>query len=86
MAKSPTTPPSFDTMTRNIMVAVGFVSFILGALGLIVSMVGVTLWPLAWMDYLGKGFSFFGKMVMLIGGIALVVWARTKEEDYDEYL
>jgi hypothetical protein len=86
MSKKSTTPPSFDTKTRNILVAVGFILFILNALGLFLSLVGVKLMPLAWMDSLGQGFSLFGKMFMMILGIVIVVIARTKDDDYDEFL
>jgi uncharacterized membrane protein len=78
--------PETDTRNRNIMVAVGFIFFCIGVLSLIVQLVGVQFFFMKWMDAFGPLVSFIIKLVMILGGMTLVVAAKSSDDAFDEDL
>ncbi len=66
-------------------VFVGFVMFITGILNLVINSVGLYYGFFAWIEALGQLGSFFFKLGLIFGGIAIVVLVTHEEEAYDEY-
>ena len=66
-------------------VLVGCAMFFLGAISLTVNAVGLTLGMLNWIELMGITWSFFFKLTLVFGGVAVVVLANHKPEAYDEY-
>jgi uncharacterized Tic20 family protein len=80
----------FFQKNKALITTIGFLFFILGASGVVLSLVSVKLSILAWMDSFGDLIGFILKLIMLILGIALAVLANTKwwmeDEEKDEYI
>lgn len=57
---------------------------ILGFLALALSMVGIQLALLAWMDALGGLFGFILKLLMVLGGFVIVYLSQTDLTNLDE--
>ena len=57
---------------------VGFLLFMLGIVGILISMVGLDFIPLKFVDDINKGLGFFVRLAMLFGGISLMFINRTK--------
>jgi hypothetical protein len=70
---------------RTLYTAIGFVFFILGALSLLINMVGLDFGFLFFLDYLGKLGSFLFKLGFILVGILIVAFANADENRYDEY-
>jgi len=70
-------------MSKAIYTTIGFLLFIIGFLALGLSLVGVQLSFLTWIDVPGRLFGFATRLVMIIGGIIIVVLTRTdwREEE-----
>ena len=70
-------------MSKAIYTSIGFILFILGFLALGLSLVGVQLSFLTWIDAPGRLFGFATRLLMIIGGIIIVVLTRTdwREEE-----
>ncbi len=70
-------------MKKAAWVSVGFLFFILGFSALVLSMVGVKLSFLAWLDYPGALFGFLMKIFIVILGIVIVYMTTTnwREEE-----
>ena len=64
----------------------GFLLFILGFLSLILSIVGMKIVFLLWLDAFGPLVGLIIKLMMIMGGIVMVVVVRGDEARYDEYL
>lgn len=64
---------------------VGCLMFFAGAISLVVNAVGLTLGMLQWIELMGITWSFFFKLTLVFGGIAVVVLANHRPEEYDEY-
>jgi hypothetical protein len=75
---------------KGLITTVGFLFFILGASGVVLSLVSVRLAILVWMDAFGGLLGFILKLVMMIAGIVLAVLANTnwvaEDEEKDEYI
>lgn len=72
-------------MNKTLLTVAGFLLFILGFLSLVLSMIGVQLAFLTWLDRPGPLFGFAARVGMILLGIILVVvaqtdWAREKAE------
>lgn len=67
-------------MKKSIYTLVGFLLFILGASALILSLVGVQLAFLTWIDAFGGLVGFIIRIVMMIGGIVIAVLSTTDWE------
>jgi len=63
---------------KTILTLTGFTLLLIGLLSLILSMVGLKLTYLAWMDKTGIGFLL--KLLMVIIGFILIVLSRTDWE------
>lgn len=63
--------------TRVIITTIGFVIAGIGFLALVLSMVGVKLSYLVWLDRPGALFGFVGKLVMIILGFILIYVGKT---------
>ncbi len=64
-------------MKKTAWVSFGFLLFILGFSALVLSLVGVKLSFLVWLDYPGALFGFLAKIFMVIAGIIVVYMAVT---------
>ena len=64
-------------MSRAIYTFVGFLLFLFGFMALALSLVGVQLTFLTWIDVPGKLFGFVVRLLMILGGIVIVVLTRT---------
>lgn len=66
---------------KTIMTLLGFLLFIIGMLALILSIVGVQLAFLVWMDRISPLFGFLAKIFMIVTGIVLIVIFRGNFSD-----
>ena len=75
-------------MKKGIYTLIGFLLFILGGSALVLSLVGVQLSFLTWIDAAGGLIGFVLRIVMLIGGIVIAVLSVTdwEKENQDETL
>ncbi len=64
-------------MKKAIWLVIGFLLFILGFSALVLSLVGVRLAMLAWLDVLGGWLSFLVKVLMVMAGIVVVYLTTT---------
>lgn len=77
-------------MKKNIFVAFGFLLLIFGMTALVLSLVGVKLSFLLWLDYGGALLGFCLRLLMIFGGVvmawlALHDWEAENEEN-DPYI
>ena len=70
-------------MSRAIYTFIGFLLFLFGFMALALSLVGVQLSFLTWIDAPGKLFGFVIRLLMILSGIVIVVLTRTdwREEE-----
>ncbi len=70
-------------MSKAIYSLLGFLLIIIGFLALILSLVGVQLSFLTWIDAPGQLFGFVVRLLMILGGIVIVVLTRSdwREEE-----
>lgn len=61
--------------------AIGFSMFILGFLSIVLSMVGVQLQFMTWLDHFGRGWGFLARLLLLMAGILMVISDRTRSLD-----
>ncbi len=59
-------------MKRTLWISLGFFLFLIGALSLILSLVGIDFIFLRWLDHLGRLIAFIIKLLMVIAGIVLI--------------
>ena len=64
-------------MKKAIWMSVGFLLFILGFSALVLSVVGVKLYFLVWIDGAGPLIGLFIRIFMIVGGIVLVYLTAT---------
>lgn len=64
-------------MSKTLATILGFLLFIIGGMALVLSLVGVQLSFLTWIDAPGRLFGFVIRLLMILGGIVLVVLTRT---------
>ncbi len=64
-------------MSRAIYTFIGFLLFLFGFMALALSLVGVQLSFLTWIDAPGKLFGFVIRLLMILAGIVIVVLTRT---------
>lgn len=62
---------------------IGFLLFLIGMLALCLSVVGVQLSYLTWIDKPGALFGLIMRLVMIIGGIVMIVISRTNWREVD---
>lgn len=63
-------------MTKNIVTVLGFILFMTGAVAILISLVGLQLAPIVWMDNLGRGIGLFLKVVMMLTGAILAFFSK----------
>ena len=70
-------------MSKALYTFVGFLLFLFGFMALSLSLVGVQLSFLTWIDAPGKLFGFVIRLLMILAGIVIVVLSRTdwREEE-----
>jgi hypothetical protein len=71
-------------MKKGLYTTIGFLLFILGGTSLFLSLVGVKLSFLTWIDAGGGLLGFVIRLVMLIGGIVIAALANTDWKNEDE--
>ncbi len=64
-------------MSRAIYTFIGFLLFLFGFMALALSLVGVQLSFLTWIDAPGRLFGFVIRLLMILAGIVIVVLTRT---------
>ena len=69
---------------KALFTTIGFILFILGSSALVLSLVGVKLSFLVWLDAAGALAGFVARIVMMISGIVLATLANTNWEDEEE--
>ena len=72
-------------MSKAIYSLLGFLLIIIGFLALMLSLVGIQLSFLTWIDAPGRLFGFVVRLIMILGGVVLIVLTRTnwKEEELE---
>ena len=65
---------------KGIYSLIGFILFILGFVALSLSLVGIRLSFLSFLDRISPLFGFVVKLLMIVGGIVMVILARTDWE------
>ena len=64
-------------MKKTIWVIIGFLLFIIGFTALVLSLVGVKLTYLTWIDKPSALFGFLIRIIMIIGGVVIVYLSVT---------
>ena len=64
-------------MGKPIQTLIGFLLFITGIIAVVLSLVGVQLSFLVWMDDISRLFGFVMKLIMVISGVIIIVLAQT---------
>ena len=71
---------------QNKTTILGFLLFIIGSLAFILTLIGVDLVFLKWLNVFGNGVSFMLKLLMAFGGVILIYISRADfEAEEDEY-
>ena len=77
-------------MKRNIFTIVGFLLFLFGMSALVLSLVGVKLSFLLFIDKAGAGLGFVIRLLMIFGGLIITWVSKTnwasENEEKDEYI
>lgn len=77
-------------MKKNIFVILGFLLLIFGAIALVLSLVGVKLSYLLWLDYGGALLGFVLRLLMIFGGVTMAWLAlhdwEAENEDNDPFI
>ena len=77
-------------MKKNILTIIGFLLLIFGMTALVLSLVGIKLSYLLWLDYGGALLGFVLRLLMIFGGVTMAWlanhnWAAENEEN-DPYI
>lgn len=70
--------------SRAIWSIVGFFLFLFGFLAVVLSLVGLKLSFLTWIDAPGKIFGFIARFVMIVAGIMIIYFTRTDWREDEE--
>jgi len=73
-------------MSKTTSTIIGFLLFIIGGLALVLSLIGVQLSFLTWIDKPSQLLGFVIRLLMILGGIVMVVLARTDWREDEELL
>jgi hypothetical protein len=73
-------------MKKSLWVSFGFLLFIFGFVSLVLSLVGLKLSFLTWIDGAGALFGFIVRILMVVGGVVIVYLSTTdwRNQDDDE--
>ncbi|NJN34659.1 MAG: hypothetical protein HC817_10800 [Saprospiraceae bacterium] len=66
---------------KALFTTIGFLLFILGSSAIILSLVGVKLAFLTWLDAAGGLVGFIGRIIMMVGGLVIATLANTNLND-----
>lgn len=64
---------------------IGFILFLLGFTSLILSMVGIKISLLLWLDYFTPPIRLLIRLTMAVGGIVLVFFTRSGDTEQHDY-
>jgi uncharacterized membrane protein len=67
-------------MNKALFTTIGFLLFILGFVSIVLSMIGVQLSFLTWLDGPGRLFGFVARIGMILLGVVLVALSQTNWE------
>jgi len=73
-------------MSKTTSTFIGFLLFIIGGLALVLSLIGVQLSYLTWIDKPSPLLGFVIRLLMILGGIVMVVLARTDWREDEEMI
>ncbi len=73
-------------MSKTATTIIGFLLFIIGGLALVLSLIGVQLSYLTWIDKPSLLLGFVIRLLMILGGIVMVVLARTDWREDEELM
>jgi hypothetical protein len=77
-------------MSKNIVTIVGFLLFLFGLSALVLSLVGIKLSFLLFIDKGGAGLGFAIRLAMIIGGLIMAMLSKTNKitenEEKDQYI
>jgi hypothetical protein len=77
-------------MKKNILIIIGFLLFLFGMSALVLSLVGVKLSFLLFIDKGGAGLGLVIRLLMIFGGIILALLSKTnwkaENEEKDQYI
>lgn len=65
---------------KGLLILLGYVLFSLGITSIVMELVGTHWYFLGWLERTGRLVAFIIKILMLLGGILLVIFARTDWE------
>lgn len=65
---------------KGLLLLLGYTFFTLGLTSIVMELVGTHWYFLAWIEKLGRLWAFIFKILMTIGGILAIVFARTDWE------
>ncbi len=71
-------------MSKTTLTIIGFLLFIVGGLALVLSLIGVQLSFLTWIDAPSQLIGFVIRLLMILAGIVIVVLARTDWREDEE--
>ncbi|MEY3366860.1 MAG: hypothetical protein RI973_15 [Bacteroidota bacterium] len=72
-------------MKKTSWIILGFLFFIIGFTSLVLSMIGLQLSYLAWMDQMGGLYSFLVKILMVVAGIVIVYLSYSDWRSEEEF-
>ena len=65
---------------KGLWLLLGYALFTLGITSTVMELVGTHWYFLAWIEHLGRLLAFILKLLMIIGGVLIIVFARTDWE------
>ncbi len=65
---------------KGLLLLLGYVLFSLGITSVVMAMVGTHWYFLGWLELLGRLLAFLVKILMVIAGVLVIVFARTDWE------
>jgi hypothetical protein len=68
-------------VNKNTILIIGFILFFLGALSIILSIVGLKLDILSFLNKVGTGFAFLVQIILLFGGVAMIYVAKNIDRE-----
>ncbi len=70
-------------MKKGYVTIIGFLLFFAGFMAIVLSLVGLQLTFLSWIQSFGAGISLIIKLVMLFGGLIIMYISKMPPEDQD---
>jgi hypothetical protein len=70
-------------MKKGYLTIIGFLLFFAGFMAIVLSLVGLQLTFLSWIQSLGAGIGIIIKLIMLFGGLIIMYISKMPPEDQD---